>query len=52
MVQQRPAEGGTIAELAIPMAVRVRLVELDKPVDIHCICLQYFQYFGQFLATI
>ena len=53
MVKQSPAEGWTMAELqlAMPMTIRVRMMELDKLVDIHYICLQYFQYHGHFLAN-
>ena len=45
MVQQSPVEGWTMAELqlAMPMTIRVQMAELDKLVDIHYICLQYFQ---------
>ena len=51
MVQQSPGEGGTMAKLAMLMAVRVQLVKLDELADNHFICLQYFQYCDQFLAT-
>ena len=48
MVQQSPVEGWTMAklQLAMPMTIRMWMAELDKLVDklvdIHYICLQYF----------
>ena len=40
-----------MAKVAMLTAVRVQLVELDELTNNYYICLQYFQYHDQFLAT-